>query len=62
MLTWAGMHGGVSIALALTLPPSPYRERLLVVCYVVVVFSTLVQGLSMSRMIRWLYGRQFQSV
>jgi CPA1 family monovalent cation:H+ antiporter len=62
MLTWAGLHGGVSIALALTLPPSPYRERLLVVCYVVVVFSTLVQGLSMSRMIRWLYGHEFESV
>lgn len=56
MLTWAGLHGGVSIALALTLPPSPYRDRLLVVCYVVVVSSTLVQGLSMLRVIRWLYG------
>jgi monovalent cation:H+ antiporter, CPA1 family len=58
MLTWAGLHGGVSIALALTLPPSPYRDRLLVVCYVVVVLSTLVQGLSMSRVIRWLYAGQ----
>jgi monovalent cation:H+ antiporter, CPA1 family len=58
MLTWAGLHGGVSIALALTMPPSPYRDRLLIVCYVVVVFSTLVQGLSMLRVIRWLYGHQ----
>ena len=61
MLTWAGLHGGVSIALALTLPPSPYRERLLVVCYGVVVFSTVVQGLGMSRVIRWLYGTPLES-
>jgi CPA1 family monovalent cation:H+ antiporter len=61
MLTWAGLHGGVSIALALTLPPSPYRDRLLVVCYGVVVFSTLVQGLGMSRVIRWLYGTRLES-
>ena len=62
MLTWAGLHGGVSIALALTMPPSPYRDRLLVVCYVVVVSSTLVQGLGMLRVIRWLYGRQLDPV
>ena len=56
LLTWAGMRGGVSIALALTLPPSPYRGRLIVVCYAVVVFSMLVQGLTMSWVIRRLYG------
>jgi CPA1 family monovalent cation:H+ antiporter len=56
MLTWAGLRGGVSIALALTLPPSPYRGRLLAVCYAVVVFSVLVQGLTMPRVIRLLYG------
>jgi monovalent cation:H+ antiporter, CPA1 family len=58
MLTWAGLRGGVSIALALTLPPSPYRGRLIVVCYAVVVFSMLVQGLTMSQMIRRLYCGQ----
>jgi CPA1 family monovalent cation:H+ antiporter len=56
ILTWAGMRGGVSIALALTLPPSPYRGRLIVVCYAVVVFSMLVQGLTMPWAIRRLYG------
>ena len=56
VLTWAGLRGGVSIALALTLPPSPYRGRLLVVCYAVVVFSMLVQGLTMPNVIRRLYG------
>jgi CPA1 family monovalent cation:H+ antiporter len=57
MLTWAGLRGGVSIALALTVPPSPYRGRLLIVCYAVVVFSMLVQGLTMPQVIRRLYGR-----
>jgi CPA1 family monovalent cation:H+ antiporter len=57
MLTWAGLRGGVSIALALTLPSSPYRGQLLAVCYAVVIASVFVQGLSMGPMIRWLYGR-----
>jgi CPA1 family monovalent cation:H+ antiporter len=56
MLTWAGLHGGVSIALALTLPLNPYRGILLVVCYAVVVLSMLVQALTMPMVIRWLYG------
>ncbi len=57
MLTWAGMHGGVSIALALTLPFNEYRPVLLVVCYAVVVLSMLVQALTMPMVIRWLYSR-----
>jgi CPA1 family monovalent cation:H+ antiporter len=56
MLTWAGMHGGVSIALALSLPANPYRGILLVVCYAVVVLSMLVQALTMPMVIRWLYN------
>lgn len=58
LLTWAGLRGGVSIALALSLPPNPYRGRMIVVCYAVVVASMLVQGLTMQRVIRWLYGRE----
>ncbi len=56
VLTWAGMRGGISVALALTLPETPYREALLTVCYAVVVFSIVVQGLTMPRVIRWLTG------
>jgi CPA1 family monovalent cation:H+ antiporter len=56
MLTWAGLRGGVSIALALTVPASAYRGRLLLVCYAVVVFSMLIQGLTMGQVIRRLYG------
>ncbi len=56
VLTWAGLRGGVSVALALTLPPSPYREELLTICYAVVVFTIVVQGLTMPRVMRGLYG------
>ena len=57
VLTWTGLRGGVSVALALTLPPSPYRAQLLGVCYAVVVFSIVVQGLTMTRVLQALYGR-----
>ncbi len=57
VLTWAGLRGGVSIALVLTLPPGPYHDQLLVVCYAVVVASMLVLGLTMPKVIRVLYGR-----
>ena len=46
ILTWGGLRGGISVALALSLPESPARDILLVACYVVVVFSIVVQGLT----------------
>jgi len=55
VLTWGGLRGGISVALALTLEPSPYRGPLLAVCYAVVVFTILVQGLSMPLLVRRLY-------
>ena len=47
--------GGISVALVLTLEQSPYRGPLLAVCYAVVVFTILAQGLSMPLLVRWLY-------
>jgi CPA1 family monovalent cation:H+ antiporter len=52
ILTWGGLRGGISIALALSLPSGPERNALLTVTYVVVVFSILVQGLTLSRVLR----------
>jgi CPA1 family monovalent cation:H+ antiporter len=52
ILTWGGLRGGISVALALSLPPGPEREAVLVATYAVVVFSILVQGLSLARLIR----------
>jgi Na+:H+ antiporter len=55
VLTWGGLRGGISVALALTLEPSPYRDSMLAICYAVVVFTILVQGLSMPLLVRRLY-------
>jgi CPA1 family monovalent cation:H+ antiporter len=58
VLTWAGLRGGVSVALALGLPASPHRSLLITACYAVVVFSIVVQGLSMPAFIRRVTHRQ----
>ena len=52
IMTWGGLRGGISVALVLSLPPSPEREVLLTACYIVVVFSIVVQGLSMEWVVR----------
>ena len=43
-LTWAGVHGGISVALALSLPDVPEKATLLTATYAVVLFSIIVQG------------------
>lgn len=52
ILTWGGLRGGISVALVLALPPSDERSLLLNVTYLVVLFSILVQGLSIGRLVR----------
>ncbi len=52
VLTWGGLRGGISIALALSLPKGDTRSLLLTLTYVVVVFSVLVQGLTVGWVIR----------
>jgi CPA1 family monovalent cation:H+ antiporter len=56
VLTWTGLRGGISIALALTLPATPYRDLLLTICYGIVVVTIVLQGLSVPRMLRLMYG------
>lgn len=51
ILTWAGLRGGISIGLALSLPLSGQRDLIIAATYTVVVFSVLVQGLTLSRLI-----------
>lgn len=52
LLTWSGVRGGISVALALSLPPGPDRDTVLTLTYSVVVFSILVQGLSIGSVAR----------
>jgi CPA1 family monovalent cation:H+ antiporter len=52
IMTWGGLRGGISVALALSLPAGAERELILTMTYAVVVFSILVQGLSVSVLIR----------
>ena len=51
LLTWGGLRGAIAISLALALPPSSYRETLVTVTYIVVLFTLLVQGLSIGPVI-----------
>jgi CPA1 family monovalent cation:H+ antiporter len=44
ILLWGGLRGGISIALALSLPVGPAKEVILAATYAVVIFSVIVQG------------------
>lgn len=52
VLTWGGLRGGISIALVLSLPPGTLRSTLLTATYAVVIFTMLVQGLTLAPLAR----------
>lgn len=51
LMVWGGLRGGISVALALSLPAGPERDLLITVTYCVVVFSILVQGLTVAKVV-----------
>jgi CPA1 family monovalent cation:H+ antiporter len=59
VLTWGGLRGALAVALALSLPQEPSGERnlLLAATYITVVFSILVQGLTIAPLLRRMQGR-----
>ena len=56
IMTWGGLRGGISIALALSLTSDMHRELFLVITYIIVVFSIVGQGLTVGKLIGKLSG------
>jgi len=52
IMTWGGLRGGISIALALSLTSEMHRDLFLVITYIIVVFSIIVQGLTVGKLIK----------
>jgi Na+:H+ antiporter len=57
ILTWGGLRGGISVALALSLPVGEVRDALVTITYVVVAFSIIVQGLSIGPLVNYAKGK-----
>ncbi len=58
IMTWGGLRGGISIALALSLPPEMNRELIITITYAVVIFSIIVQGLTVGKLAKKLIGEE----
>lgn len=52
IMTWGGLRGGISIALALSLPESDYKDIIVSITFVIVLFSILVQGFTIEALIK----------
>ena len=52
IMTWGGLRGGISIALALSLTQEMHRDLFLVMTYIIVVFSIIGQGLTVGKLIK----------
>jgi len=59
IMTWGGLRGGISIALALTLTTDMSRDPFLIITYIVVIFSIIVQGMSVGKVANRLIGEDY---
>lgn len=50
IMTWGALRGGISVALALSIPAGEQREIIVSITYIVVVFSIVIQGLTISKL------------
>lgn len=55
VLTWGGLRGGISVALALSMPEVPERATIITITYIVVVFSIVIQGMTLGRLAKRIY-------
>ncbi len=55
ILTWGGLRGGISVALALSIPAAPERATIITITYIIVVFSIVIQGLTLGRLVDSIY-------
>ena len=57
ILTWGGLRGGIAVALALSLPVNEYKPTILTITYAVVLFSIIVQGLTIKTLVERIVSR-----
>jgi CPA1 family monovalent cation:H+ antiporter len=57
VLTWGGLRGGISVALSLSLPKDMFREEFVTITYIVVIFSIIVQGLTIGKLAKKLLSK-----
>jgi CPA1 family monovalent cation:H+ antiporter len=55
ILTWGGLRGGISVALALSIPPMPERMIIVTITYIIVVFSIVMQGMTLGKLANQIY-------
>jgi CPA1 family monovalent cation:H+ antiporter len=58
IITWAGLRGGLSVAMALSLP-KPQRDVILAMTYIIVVFSIIIQGLTVEKLAKRILAGKF---
>ena len=57
ILTWGGLRGGISVALALSLPAGQERDIIVTITYIIVVLSIVIQGLTIKKLVEFVGGK-----